>query len=243
MHHSRHWLAHGMMVPEHNSTGENMQTPFRQTVVLCVQFLAAALVSTAALAQLPEVKPPFPEVLATPALMKDLRAGGWVLYMRHGNTDNSRPDAVPIDLNNCETQRVLNDEGRQVVTQVGKYIRSAKIPVAEVIHSPLCRARDSAQLAFAYLGDKVRPEKDLMYPGNFTTEQKVPVLAMTRKLVSTPVAAGTNRVLVAHAPNMADLMGYFVKPEGTVVVLRPLGDGRFEYIASIHPTMWPKLLQ
>jgi hypothetical protein len=42
---------------------------------------------------------------------------------------------------------------------------------------------------------------------------------------------------------MADLMGYFVKPEGTVVVLRPLGDGRFEYIASSHPTMWPKLLQ
>ena len=221
-----------------------MRVLFRKALVTVVQFLTAALVLTPALAQLPDVKPPFPEVLATPAILKDLRAGGWVLYMRHGNTDNiNSKDEVPVDLNNCATQRVLDEEGRKVVTQVGKYIRSAKIPVAEVIHSPLCRARDSAQLAFGYLGDKVRPEKDLMYPGNFTTEQKVPVLAMTRKLVSTPVAAGTNRVLVAHAPNMADLMGYFVKPEGTVVVLRPLGDGRFEYIASIHPTMWPKLLQ
>jgi hypothetical protein len=66
---------------------------------------------------------------------------------------------------------------------------------------------------------------------------------MTRRLVSTPVTAGTNRVLVAHAPNMADLMGYFVKPEATVVVMRPLGDGQFEYLASIHPAMWPALLK
>ena len=57
-------------------------------------------------------------------------------------------------------------------------------------------------------------------------------------LLSEPVQAGTNRVIVAHAPNLADLMGYFVKPEGTVVVLKPLGEQQFRYIASIHPQHW-----
>jgi hypothetical protein len=57
------------------------------------------------------------------------------------------------------------------------------------------------------------------------------------------VPAGSNRVLVAHAPNMADLMGYFVKPEGTLVVLRPLGHEKFEYVASIPPTLWASLLK
>lgn len=186
----------------------------------------------------------FVEKPADKALVNALRAGGFVLYMRHGNTDNSKPDAFPkIDLNDCATQRPLSDEGRRVVVKVGKAIQAAKIPIAEVIHSPLCRARESAHLAFDYLGDKIRIEKNLMYPGNLTTEEKKPIVAMTRQLVSAPVSPGFNRVLVAHAPNMADLMGYFVKIEGTVVVIRPLGEGRFEYVASIPPATWPSLLK
>lgn len=202
------------------------------------------ITATAALAQTPADPAAFKEKLATKAVLKAIQAGGFVLYMRHGNTDNSQPDAVPkIDLNNCATQRPLNEEGRKVAAQVGKYLRQARVPVAEVIHSPLCRARESAQLAFADTGVSLRAEPKLMYPGNLTSEEKKPIIAMTRQLISTPVVAGSNRVLVAHAPNMADLMGYFVKPEATVVVLRPLGEGRFDYVASIHPAMWPQLLK
>jgi phosphohistidine phosphatase SixA len=209
-----------------------------------IALVGALCLSVGVQAQTPASPPVFVEILAQPSIMKDLRAGGLVLYMRHGNTDNSKPDAVPkVDLNDCATQRPLNEEGRQVAAMIGKYMHAARIPIAEVIHSPLCRARESAQLAFGYLGDKLRQEPNLMYVGNFTSLEKAPVLAMTRQLVSTPVPAGTNRVLVAHAPNMADLMGYFVKPEGTVVVLRPLGDGRFDYLGSIHPAMWPGLLK
>lgn len=208
-------------------------------ISLCIATAAAP-----ALVQLPAAAPVFTEKKPSKALLSALRAGGFVLYMRHGNTDNSKTDAVPkIDLKDCATQRSLNDEGRKVAAQVGKYMRQARIPVAEVIHSPLCRARESAQLAFPGLGDKLRPEQNLMYPGNLTSEEKKPIIAMTRQLLSTPVPAGSNRVLVAHAPNMADLMGYFVKPEATIVVLRPLGTSGFEYIASIHPTMWPPLLK
>lgn len=208
-------------------------------------FATVCLLATAtAWAQKPVKAPVFVEKLATPKLLDEVRRGGFVLYMRHGNTDNSRADAVPkIDLNDCATQRVLSDEGRQVAARVGQYLREARIPVGEVIHSPMCRARDSAQLAFPQAGDKLRPEPGLTYSSNLTTEEKQPVLVKTRELVSIPVAAGTNRVLVAHAPNLADLMGYFVKPEATVVVLRPLGEGRFDYLASIHPAMWPKLLK
>lgn len=206
--------------------------------------IGCILASSVTWAQKPTAPAVFVEKLATKKLLDQVRQGGFVLYMRHGNTDNSRPDAVPkVDLNDCATQRPLSAEGRQVAARVGQYLRQARIPVAEVIHSPMCRARDSAHLAFPDFGDKLRPELGLTYSSNLTTEEKKPVLAKTRELVSTLVAAGTNRVLVAHAPNMADLMGYFVKPEATVVVLRPLGEGRFEYLASIHPAMWPGLLK
>jgi len=186
----------------------------------------------------------FVEKMATPALLNDLRKGGYVLYLRHGTTDNSRPDRAPsVDLNDCNTQRVLNDEGRKLAATVGQNIAKAHIPVGEIYHSPLCRARESAELAFPAMKGKLQPELNLAYTANLTAEEKKPVLVATRKLVSAPVAAGTNRVLVAHAPNMADLMGYFVKPEGTMVVLRPLGNDKFEYLASIPPNLWATLLK
>ena len=95
----------------------------------------------------------------------------------------------------------------------------------------MCRARESAQAAFSAL----TPQTDhrLIYLGNFTDAEKTPIVARTRQLLSMPVPSGSNRLLLAHASNLMDLMGYFPK-EGTLVVFRPLGDpAGFEYIASI----------
>ncbi len=218
-----------------------MVRPRWQTRLSGAWLLAGWLLTTLAWAQ--PAAAPFVEKFATPALLKQMQAGGLVLYMRHGNTDNSKPDAVPkVDLADCATQRPLNDEGRRTATQVGRFMAQAKIPVLEVFHSPLCRARETAQLAFGPYQHRLQQELNLMYVGNFTSAEKIPVHARTRELLSEPVAAGRNRVLVAHAPNLADLMGYFVKPEGTVVVIQPLGNGKFDYLASIHPNQWPALL-
>ena len=206
--------------------------------------LAMFLSLNSTFVQAQDAQPAFQETMATPALLADLRKGGFVLYLRHGTTDNSRADRAPsVDLNDCNTQRVLNNEGRKLIMSVGRAIARAKIPVDEILHSPMCRARESAELAFPAQRARLQPELNLAYTANLTAEEKKPVLAATRKLVSTPVAPGSNRVLVAHAPNMADLMGYFVKPEGTLVVLRPLGNEKFEYVASIPPALWVSLLK
>lgn len=216
--------------------------PIKLLIRLCSTCLMLAMATASAVAADAEV--PFAEKAADKALMAQVRKGGYVLYMRHGTTDNSRADRAPsVDLSDCNTQRVLNDEGRQVATAVGLAIAKARWPIGEVYHSPLCRARESAQLAFPTKKAQLQENLNLAYTANLTTEQKVPVVTATRKLVSNPVPAGTNRVIVAHAPNMADLMGYFVKPEGTVVVIKPLGGDRFEYVASIHPADWATLLK
>ena len=201
--------------------------------ICCIGSLCTPLAAQTA-APPPAVKE-FHETFATKALIQSLRAGGYVLYMRHGNTNNDQPDQPDLKLDDCSTQRPLNDEGRAVVTRVGKAIARAHIPIGDVWSSPLCRAKESAGLAF---GDKARVDQRLMYTAHLTSDQKKPILAQTRMLLSEPVQAGTNRVIVAHAPNLADLMGYFVKPEGTVVVLKPLGEQQFRYIASIHPQHW-----
>lgn len=183
---------------------------------------------------------PVEETLATSAQLQQLRAGGYVLFIRHGNTDNSRADRSPsVDLNDCSTQRVLSKSGSSLMSMVGNEIRKAKIPIGEIFASPLCRTRDSARLLF---NSKFKVENLLMYSSNMTSEEKVPVMNFTRTLLSSPVSDSKNRVLVAHAPNLMDLMDYFPK-EGTLAIFRPLGNNEYEYIASIPPAHWKALNQ
>ncbi|MDH5297578.1 MAG: histidine phosphatase family protein, partial [Desulfobulbaceae bacterium] len=144
------------------------------------------------------------------------------------------------DLSDCSTQRPLTAEGRTVAVQVGEAMRRARIPVGEVLASPMCRTKQTAEAAF---GKGYMVDGNLMYTSNLTSREKVPKIATTRRLLSTPVAAGTNRVIVAHAPNLMDVMGYFPKPEAVVVVFRPMGDKGFEYVASIAPGQWLQLVR
>lgn len=122
--------------------------------------------------------------------------------------------------------------------QVGAAIRTAKIPLGEILVSPMCRTKESAQLAF---GEKFDISEALMYSANMTDEEKRPRLEALRKILRTPVAKGQNRLLLAHAPNLADLIGFFVKPEGTIVVFRQEGPEGYQYVASIHPEDWRQL--
>lgn len=183
----------------------------------------------------------FSERPVTREIIAQLRSGGYVLYMRHGNSDTSRPDRVPnVDLNDCSTQRPLTEEGRKVAASVGEAIRKAKIPVGEIFVSPMCRTKDSARAAF---GAEFTVVDHLRYTSNMTDEEKAVMMPQTRALLSRLVQGRINRVLVAHAPNLMDIMGYFPKPEGTVVVFRPLGDKGFEYVGSIAPQQWAALLK
>lgn len=190
----------------------------------------------------PRPGPKFAEVLATPQLLRQLQAGGYTLYLRHGPTNNAVADRVPkVDLNDCSTQRPLTEAGRQLMASVGNAMRQARIPIGEFKVSPMCRARDSAAAAFPQLAPEVDPL--LMYVANYTAEDKAPIVANTRRLLSMPVAGGVNRLVLAHAPNIMELLGYFPK-EGTLVILRPKGEqAGFDYVASVPPAAWPALLK
>ena len=184
--------------------------------------------------------PQFVEKLATRQTLVQLRKGGFALYLRHGTTDNSKPDRLPaVDLNDCSTQRPLTEQGRALAARVGQAIRTARIPIQSIHISPMCRVKDTAAAAFP--GKQVQEDLLLMYTGNLTDAQKAPIVANTRHLLSDSVGSGSNRLVIAHAPNLMDLMGYFPK-EATLVVFRPKGEAGFEYVASIPPDLWAVLL-
>lgn len=183
--------------------------------------------------------PDFDARAITTEILQKAQQGGLVIYMRHGATDTNIPDQVPIDLNDCATQRPLTQAGLDEAKQIGHGFRQLNIPFSKVYSSPLCRAIETAQATFQ---TDITVDENLKYTAALTTAEKQPIIARTFELLSKPVAPGTNRILVAHGPNLVETMKYF-PPEGTLVFFKPLGNNQFEYLASITPDDWKTLLK
>src|SRR5262249_49481062 len=92
--------------------------------------------------------PASPQTLVRAELLASLRAGGYVIYFRHADTDHSRQDQRPMNFDDCTTQRVLSDKGRQNSRAIGEAIRGLDVPIGSVLASPLCRTVETAVLAF-----------------------------------------------------------------------------------------------
>lgn len=178
------------------------------------------------------------ERLPSPAELTRARSGGLVLYVRHGLTDNSRIDQAGIkDFADCSMQRTLSPDGRRQAEQLGAAIRRAGWPVRRVVSSPLCRALDTARMAF---GAQVETDPLLAYTAHLSAAQRQAAVARTRDWLSQAVPPAELRVVVAHGPNLSDLTDYF-PPEAATVLFRPLAPGQFEYLGTLRIEQWESL--
>lgn len=55
-----------------------------------------------------------------------------------------------MNLDDCATQRVLSEKGRQNSRAIGEAIRALDVPIGPVLASPLCRTVETAVLAFGF---------------------------------------------------------------------------------------------
>lgn len=157
---------------------------------------------------------------ADEALWSLLRGGGQVVMVRHGLTDPGVGDPPGMALDDCRTQRNLNDQGRREVQRLGEALRARGVPIGRVASSPWCRCLETARLAFG------RPAQVEPALGNLfgRPEREPEQLAQLRRLLQR--REGGNVFWVTHGSTTRALTG--VSP-GTaeMVVLTPQGDGGF----------------
>src|SRR5437868_3861326 len=84
---------------------------------------------------------------ATDAMWEALRAPGSVVVMRHSYAPGTF-DPPTARLDDCSTQRNLDDSGRAQARRVGDEFRRHGIGVGTILSSPRCRCLDTARLAF-----------------------------------------------------------------------------------------------
>ncbi|MGD8429625.1 MAG: histidine phosphatase family protein [Ectothiorhodospiraceae bacterium] len=175
-------------------------------------------------------------------LVDSLRAGGYVLYFRHAQTDWSQSDRVAGEgsWTSCDPARMrqLSDEGRATARHVGAAIRRLGIPVHRVYASEYCRSLQTAELLDV---GPVIATRDILNARAAEFVGGREMLARTaRKRLSTPAPSGTNTVLVAHG-NVFLLVAGMRPPEAGSVVVKPLGNGEFKIVGVLTADDWSRL--
>jgi broad specificity phosphatase PhoE len=173
-------------------------------------------------------------------LGRELRAGGYVIVVRHGATFIDQADTDPLNFNNIAAQRNLNGNGKTLAKAFGDALRQAGIPVGKVYTSKYNRAYETAVLAGF---PDIEKTADLTEGGLVVTpDENNRRAAAFRKLLGTAPKPGTNSVLVTHKPNIIDALGkdWFDVKEGEATVFRP-ENGGYTLVARIQMDAWPSI--
>ncbi|MDP3606230.1 MAG: histidine phosphatase family protein [Polaromonas sp.] len=180
-------------------------------------FLGAALLAASASAAAADAWP-------------ELNQAGTIVLFRHA-TAPGIGDPANFKLNDCPTQRNLDDKGRAEARKLGEQFRSRKINVGAVLTSQWCRTRDTAHLAFGKEAVKDEPAFNSFFSrsagiSDAQTAQARTILARWR-------GPGT-LVVVTHQVNITALTGVSsASAEG--VVLRPAADGSLQVLGRVTP--------
>ena len=80
-------------------------------------------------------------------LINLIKDGNKLIFIRHAYAPGSG-DPINFDLNDCSTQRNLNEEGINQSKKIGKFFSKNKIQIDKVLSSEWCRCKDTAKFAF-----------------------------------------------------------------------------------------------
>jgi len=128
----------------------------------------------------------------------------------------------------------LNEKGKLQARAMGEHIKHIGLPIGYVISSPICRARQTAEIAFNRY-DKL--DRMLVHRGPFNESESKRVEVVKNIYLQLPIVAGTNTVISGHGstvvaemfddiPNRHDLT---VGEGGFFVISREAGKLKLEH--------------
>lgn len=175
----------------------------------------------------PALAQPYSRLPSHEELVAALRQGGMILVFRHGLTDDY-PEQPMLDARDCARQRKLSEQGRFQARSIGFAFQNLGFKVDRVVASPYCRCMDTAREAFG----KAEPALDVV--------DGLDPAALQARFAVVP-RPGFNDVIVGHH-TAGGLVGQQFLNEAEAVVVRPLGNGRFESLVRVSVERWMELV-
>ena len=172
-------------------------------------------------------------------LVRELRNGGYVLFVRNGAVLTSTIDQLAPGAwwQNCQTTQRLAPEAQPRARAIGDALRRQQIAVYEVLTSEFCRSYDTG----VHLG--LIPPIRTPVLNDLTAYGAQPNLAGygngVKEILSRPTPPRTNRIVIGHAlpPTLIHpILGFL--PEGHTAVFKPEGNNQFHFLTTISPGQW-----
>jgi phosphohistidine phosphatase SixA len=169
---------------------------------------------------------PSPVQASDEAAWAALGKGGIVLF-RHANAPGGG-DPAGMRLDDCNTQRNLDEAGRAQSRRLGEAFRSRGLEIGAVLTSQWCRARDTAELAFP------RQKRDeTAFNSFFGDASKAPAqTAAARRILADWRGPGV-LVVATHQVNIAALTG--ISPASGEGVVVKIENGNISVVGRIMP--------
>ena len=153
-----------------------------------------------------------------------MKEGGKLIFIRHAIAPGSG-DPENFDINECNTQRNLDNNGKTQAKEIGDYLSRNKILIDKVISSEWCRCKETALLAFNKF--ETRSFLNSFYSSKFikNKDQQMKELKMYIKNWKSK----KNLVLVTHYVVISEILDY--NPSSGEIVI---SDTNFKKIGNVN---------
>lgn len=160
-------------------------------------------------------------------IISDLKAGGVGVMLVHTTTSGREHDTDVVNLADCSRQRNLSEKGRREAKQIGESFKLLGVSVRNVVNSPFCRCKDTAQLAFGRHQD----EPNLRSKAR-TRDIDVQRRVRWLKNAINGIQPGQVDVWVGHADLFAEVIRTNLK-EGQAALIKRGDRGGFKVFAIV----------
>ncbi len=125
---------------------------------------------------------------------QSLQEGNKILLIRHASAPGGG-DPIGFKINNCKTQRNLDQTGIEQSKNIGKLLKIKLIPIDVVLSSQWCRCKDTAKYAFKTYKEFPALNSTFQYPFNKNEEKQ---LKDIKRYIKNWKGNGKNLIMITH---------------------------------------------
>jgi len=143
---------------------------------------------------------------------REIMKGGYILHFRHAERDkwidvhmydtlesevheNGYNESRYAEFDYFKDAVCLNERGVIQATAMGELLSDINFPIAHIISSPSCRARQTAEYAF---GGYDRLDKTLIHRGGFNENDDEHYKDLRALYINLPIEPGKNTIVSSH---------------------------------------------
>ena len=160
-------------------------------------------------------------------LVAQMQSGNAVLMIRHALAPGIG-DPEEFDINDCSTQRNLDNAGREQAQAIGQWLRDHGINNVKLFSSQWCRCMDTARLMG--MGE-VTPLPAL---NSFfeSPQDREPNLSALRQFIQNKSKPGELIIMVTHQVTISGITGNWTD-SGHGKLVRPGNDGKIKLLGEL----------